>query len=301
MDIIKGRNVALWIDGEVIVGSTDCEFSVKANTADTTSKTDPGNGMWDNPEFVNYDFSCSNQSFLCDTSAQLQTLLRAVIEGEKPILVEFAPVGTGGEGDYVWSTIQGEAYITQLTIDATNGEKAKLSLSMEGNGSLTTNTKQKKIVPVPGKTAINGKALMVAVQRDGEWHTYMAATSHSLTINVQTSDASHKDVGIHKEITGKNVTLSTENLFAMDDGGDPNDMSQDVCLAVNSILAGQKVRLKFGYYANATPDAESSNWGEPTVTIIEGDFLTTQVQMTAPTQGHATYKAEFTSSGEITL
>lgn len=296
MEIVKGRNVHLWIDNQVIQGSTDCEFTIKANTADITSKTDAGDGMWNKPEFVNYDFSCSNQSFLCNQT-QLRSLLTRVINGKASVRVSMCP--SGGYVIGSWNAISGQAIITQLQIDAPHRDKVKVSISMDGNGKLTKDSSGEQFVPEEAPLpAVNGKALMVAVQRGDKWFTFACATSHSLTINVQTSDASHKDVGIHKEVTGKSITLNTQNLFGMESS---TDKETGMTFLLDSSMAGETVKLKFGYYADALPDAENSNWEEPSSTYIQGDFLISQLQMQAPHKDNATYNAEFVNIGQITL
>lgn len=295
MEIIKGRNVLLWIDDQVISGSTDCEFTIKANTADVASKTDAGDGMWDKPELVNYDFTCSNQSFLCDQTS-LKALLNKVVNGNATVNVMMCPSGGYIIGN--WNAIKGSAIISQVQIDAPNGDKAKVSLSFEGNGALYKDSSGKTYTPETSLPAINGKALMVAIQRGDKWFTFMCATSHTLTINVQTSDASHKDVGVHKEVTGKSVSLSTQNLFAMETSPDTEN---GITFMLDSVMAGDLVKLKFGYYAEALPDAENTNWGDPSTTYIQGDFLISQIQIQAPTKEKATYSAEFSNVGQVML
>ena len=65
---LKGQHVNLLLKRGssygVIASSTNCSLDINANTADAAAKDDPGNGIFDNPDFVNCSWRASNESFV---------------------------------------------------------------------------------------------------------------------------------------------------------------------------------------------------------------------------------------------
>lgn len=289
---IKGKDVNLLVDGQVVAASTSCTFTLTANTADAASKTDPGDGMWDNPEFTHYGWQMGNESFVTDAAA-LASLLTKVISGDARVMVLFQ-AGTG-------LALKGQAIVTQLSVSAANGEKATLSLSLEGATSLTTATSSS--VSKMATTKIDGKALMLAIEgATDQYHTIAAAKSHTLTVSVQTADAATKDDQdgtLNKEVTGKSVSLSTENLVALEGTSDVTGLALPKLLTFAQ--QGSKVNARFGYYPASKGVASGSDedWGDPEVVLVEGSFMCTSLNVNGAVKEDATYSAEFASCGEV--
>lgn len=292
---IKGTDVNLLVDGAVIAGSTSCTFSLTANTSDAASKTDPGDGMWDNPEFQNYSWQMGNESFMCDTDGLL-SLLDTVINGDAQVDVSFQIGGTTDSGAICYG---GKAIVSQLQVKAASNDKVTISLSLEGASSLAkvpikTVAKQKT-------SPIKGKALMLAVEGAGNsFHTLAASTSHSLSVSVQTADVSTKDEddsSINKEVTGKSVTLSTENLVALKTG----DVETGIMLAqlADDAMTGRTLKLSVGYYPESVGAAsgEDCDWGAANTVLVSGDFMCTSLNVNGPNKENATYTADFLSKG----
>jgi predicted secreted protein len=295
MKRIKGQDVNLFIDGAVVAGSTSCTFTLSANTADAASKTDPGDGMWDNPEFQNYNWQMGNESFVANV-AGLQTLLQKVINGNAEVDVHFQV------GDDV--SMAGRAIITQLQVSAPNGEKVTLSLSLEGCTPLSGNAGQMDVAKAK-ISPIKGKAMMLAMQISSNYHTFAASTSHSLTVSVQTAETTTKDdndMGTYKEATGKSVSLSTENLMTVK--GSPSQVT-GITFAdmMAKMMAGETLKLAFGYYgtsigAEAGADAD---WSAAETVLLSGDFVCTNLSANGANKENATYSAEFGGKGMPTV
>ena len=289
---IKGKDVNLLVDGQVVTASTSCTFTLTANTADAASKTDPGDGMWDNPEFTHYGWQMGNESFVTDAAA-LASLLTKVISGDARVEVLFQV-----DTDLV---LKGQAIVTQLSVNATNGEKATLSLSLEGAAPLVKTSAVTVTKSVTGK--IDGKALMLALESTSdEFHTVAAAISHTLTVSVQTADAGTKDDidGVtRKEVTGKSVSLTTENMVALGAASDAKGVFLPKLLGWAE--HGAKVAAKFGYYEASKGVASGSDedWGDPGVVLVQGVFLCASLNINGAMKEDATYSAEFTSCGEV--
>ena len=285
---IKGRNVNLLVDGEVIAASTNCSFSLTANTSDSASKSDEGNGMWDNPEFTFYDWSASNESFVVSI-AHLQTLLRKVVVENATVFVTFQATETG-------ICYAADAIITQLQLSAPNGDNVKLSLSFDGSSPLTVTGEQETTTITAAR--LRGKALMLAMQgEDGYYHTLMASTTHSLTISVQTADVSTKDnndKSCHKQVTGKSISLNTENLLTVAPSAD-DVTGVHASKLIDDVMQGKTLKMSLGYYedsigASAGADGDWKT-GEPL--LVFGDFICTSLQINGANKENATYSAEF--------
>lgn len=293
---IKGKDMRLKINGNYLQGGTDCEMTVKAVTADVATKNDPGGGLWDHPAFSHCEFSFSKQSFMCNWT-QVQYLLNDAINQESSLrcLLGFKTA----TGNYS-AQFDGHAYITQLKIDAANGEKVKVSISLEGTGALKLNYDTPNF-DTAELSAFEGRTLMLFEDSGNEYHSFAFATSHSLTVNVQLSDSSDKDYPNEKEITGKNVVITSDNICSISDQEQIVNAANDWDRMVYSARNGGILSLVFAYVAAAENlETKKSEW-EPSADILEGKFLCTNVSTKAGVKGFATYSAEFTSVGQVAL
>lgn len=289
---IKAKQVNLFVDGAVIQSSTSCTLALTANTADAASKTDLGDGMWDNPTFVNYSWTMSNESFVADIDA-LSLLLMKVIFGDAKVAVVMQD-----EGNFF---LEGSAIVTQLQLNAPNGDNATMSLSLEGSGSLALQSNLMEDVVLQKTTPIKGKALMLALKLGGtSYRTIAGSTGHSLTVSLQTADVSTKDendMSIDKEVTGKSISLSTENLIAMSPGE-----GVGVYELMEVLMRGTPVEMSFGYYQNAVGmESAGQNWGAASRLLVNGTFLVSSLSVNASNKDNATYSAEFSGQGAPTV
>lgn len=285
---IKAKQVNLFVDGAVIQSSTSCTLALTANTADAASKTDLGDGIWDNPSFINYSWTMSNESFVADIEA-LSLLLLKVINGDAKVAVVMQ--------DEASFFLEGSAIVTQLQLNAPNGDNATMSLSLEGSGKLTSNDNLMEDVVLQKTTPIKGKALMLALKLGGtSYRTIAGSTGHSLTVSLQTADVSTKDendMSIDKEVTGKSISLSTENLIAMSPGE-----GVGVYELMEVLMQGTPVEMTFGYYQNAVGmESAGQNWGAASRLLVNGTFLVSSLSVNASNKDNATYSAEFSGQG----
>ena len=308
---LKGQHVNLLLKRGssygVIASSTNCSLDITANTADAAAKDDPGNGIFDNPEFTNYLWSASNESFIVDIN-YLAYLLDLVINGNGEVDVQFG-------NDLIYSNKfakQGRAIISSLTVDAANGDFVKLSLSLDGNGELTslesaiTVTHVSSILP-----KIKGKALMIAMRTGTgitpDWQTIACASSHKLTVSLNLNDITDKDYNdktVLKEVTGKSVSLSTENLI--DNVGPAPTTGTGIQKLYDLITNGTPVKVAFGYYPNSIGQSihngtgtHDNGWGDPETTLLEGDFIVTSLSTSGANKEDATFSAEFQNKGAV--
>lgn len=308
---LKGQYVNLLIKTgssySVIAASTSCDFNIQGNTSDAAAKDDPGHGMFDNPDFQNYSWTMSNESFLVDIGF-LGTLLDKVINGDATFEVQYQHSnGYGNQFAY-----NGKAIVSSLTVDAVNGDFVKVNISADGTGELTTAS---EIMVVPMSSAlprIKGKALMIAVNTSGDkWKTIACAKSHKLTISLNLSDITDKDYNdktVLKEVTGKSVSLSTENLIEIISEAS-NVRGYSMRELATDVMNGTTLKLKFGYYPNSigntihggSPSAHDDGWGDAETTLLTGDFLCTSFQNNGTNKEDSQFSAEFQNKGAVTV
>jgi len=125
------------------------------------------------------------------------------------------------------------------------------------------------------------------------------ATSHSLSITMNTTEISTKDHGDFPSVIGQNITweLTTENLYS-DDGQ---------TALWNAMKTMQPVTVKFApatNYNNATSqkglplETDGAEWTAGTA-IASGQALITSLSVNAPSGDNATLSATFTGVGAL--
>ena len=289
---IKGRNTHLLLDDISIVASTNCSLYLNGVTTDAAAKMDVGDGIWDNPDFLRYEWGATNESFVTNRAASLKSLFIRILNNDGKCSILFQ-----SDNDII---LRGEAIITQMVISSNNNEFATLSLSFEGTGPLAPTGAVELYNPSSNEPRVQGRALMLGVKgADSHYHTFAAATNHTITINLQTSDVSTKDDSaafLEKEVTGKSISVTTDNLLCV-----KTDIGES-CITMNDLFeyltTGKTITIGFGYYNNIDvaigPDAD---WGTPSSLLLHGDFLTTSLTVNAPNKENVTYSAEFSGKG----
>lgn len=302
--IIKGQSVHLLIDvsgtKQLIAASTSCDLSVTVNTTDAAAKDDAGQ-IWDNPIPTTSEWSMNNESFICDL-AFLRTLLDKVINGNAKLSIKWLVTNTFA---YI-----GDAIVSSLKVSAPAEGYATLSLSLEGCTPLTSDSQTRPVtLPDTPPARIKGKPLMVYFKNEtsSEVYTICAATNHTLTISCQTASILTKDDNekqVLKEVTGKSISLSTENL--METHSESNTREWKASALLTRTLTLQNVsKLCFGYFANSIGiDVETGgangSWKNPEA-ILEGTFVVSSFSMNAPNKENVTYTAEFVGQGMPTV
>lgn len=124
------------------------------------------------------------------------------------------------------------------------------------------------------------------------------ATSHSLSITMNTTEISTKDHGDFPSVIGQNITweVTTENLYS--DGGET--------ALWNAMKTMQPVQIQFApasNYDNASAQpgivGESSGSWTAGTAIASGKALVTSLSVNAPAGDNATLSATFTGVGAL--
>lgn len=134
---------------------------------------------------------------------------------------------------------------------------------------------------------------------DGKYHTIAMAKNCGMDLGTSFSDSQTKDDNENfnkKEVTGKNWSLSTENLVPVE----KKAMAYDTLLGL--MLARQIVELRFVLYSGAADKetGDAHDWlttgGAPEV-LMSGQAVITKLSENGSNKEDATMSATFTGKG----
>ena len=120
------------------------------------------------------------------------------------------------------------------------------------------------------------------------------ATSHTLTINAETTDTSNKDEGAGRwrseEVNILSWEATTENLCGSGEGKNYDDL-------VALMLAKQPVAAVFGVKTESGESVPTGGWHG---SGFSGNVLITSIEINAQNGENATFTATFTGVGPLT-
>ena len=150
MAVIKGSDMMLFVGGKSIAYATNHTLNISADTKETSSK-DSG-GKWQTSEVGVLSWTCSTENLCSDDGAglDLDELIGMMI-ARKPITGVFALEGNStdyydGKLDAAptdgWTAKAGKGYtgqmiITNVDLNAPNGDNATFKVDFTGVGALT--------------------------------------------------------------------------------------------------------------------------------------------------------------------
>ena len=126
------------------------------------------------------------------------------------------------------------------------------------------------------------------------------ATSHKLSINVETVETSSKDTGgkwVSKAARQISWNCSTENLYSNDGEGVNFDQLFDMLVARNEV---QAVFCLEKDYANKADEVPEGGWIPSTAGTYSGKVIITALEANAPNGDNATFTASFEGVGALT-
>ena len=139
---------------------------------------------------------------------------------------------------------------------------------------------------VPGRELmffINGKAIS-------------CATSHSLSISAETTDAASQDDGKWKKtkVTKFDWTGKCDSLVSMDADANSYDAMFD------AMIAGEPVEMVSGRPSNISDDGvPEGGWLAPTTNYYKGEALITSLERNDPDNENSTMSVTFDGSGKL--
>ena len=140
MGTIKGQNLRVMVGGKCIAMATSCQFHVSAQLEDSSTKDSVGDFQEQEVTGLSWDAQTDSLVTLEDngTNGELpQDLLSLTINKTKVTLTFDQTAGTNnrvGQNSVIKKT--GQAYITDMSVQAPNRQNSTLSVQFTGTGPL---------------------------------------------------------------------------------------------------------------------------------------------------------------------
>ena len=122
------------------------------------------------------------------------------------------------------------------------------------------------------------------------------ATSHKLSINVETVETSSKDSGgkwVSKAARKISWNCTTENLYSNDGEGVSFDQLYDM------LVAREEVDAVFSLKKETADSVPTSGWTNSETGTYSGKVIITALEANAPNGDNATFTASFEGVGEL--
>lgn len=145
---------------------------------------------------------------------------------------------------------------------------------------------------------IEGGDLMLFFGEGASKHSIAYATSHTLSINGETTNTSNKDEGgggwSSEEVSILSWTASSENLYSEDGQGDNFEDLFDI------MVAKQPVTAVFAKKAETAVDVPEGGWTPKANSGYTGKVVITSLELNAANGEKATYTVQFNGVGALT-
>lgn len=138
---IKGQNLRVMVGGKCIAMATSCTFHVSAQLEDSSTKDSVGDFQEQEVTGLSWDAQTESLVTLEDNGSNgelPQDLLSLMINKTKVTLTFDTTAGTNnrvGQNSVIKKT--GEAYITDMSVQAANRQNSTLSVQFTGTGPLS--------------------------------------------------------------------------------------------------------------------------------------------------------------------
>jgi len=149
---------------------------------------------------------------------------------------------------------------------------------------------------------IKGSDLMLFIKPNGTstFKSIAFATSHSLSINGESTETSSKDNGgkwVSKQMQRLSWTVSTDNLYSLDGEGSVYDDLFTV------MTERKEIDIVFSLengYEDKADEVPTGGWSPITSPQYKGKVLMTSLELNAPNGDNATFTASFEGVGALT-
>ena len=141
MGTIKGQNLRVMVGGKCIAMATSCTFHVSAQLEDSSTKDSVGDFQEQEVTGLSWDAQTESLVTLEDNGSNgelPQDLLSLMINKTKVTLTFDTTAGTNnrvGQNSVIKKT--GDAYITDMSVQAANRQNSTLSVQFTGTGPLS--------------------------------------------------------------------------------------------------------------------------------------------------------------------
>ncbi|MBW9277663.1 phage tail tube protein [Bacteroides fragilis] len=141
VNAVLGKDFMLFVGGKALALATSCKLSISAETIDTQSKD---SGIWTEKDIKKLSWNGSSENlFSADDKVNGYDVLLDLMLKRKPIEAKFG-IPANADSDEVpssgWTlpaaSYSGNVLITNLELNAPDGDKATFSATFEGTGKL---------------------------------------------------------------------------------------------------------------------------------------------------------------------
>lgn len=145
-NVVLGKDLMLFANSKAIALATSCKLSVSAEMIDTQSKD---SGIWVEKMVKKLSWTGSSENlFSADANINGYDVLLDLMIKHQPIDLQFGIPANAGENEIPaegWTlppgSYSGKALISNMELNAPDGDKATFSVSLEGSGALTPKKK----------------------------------------------------------------------------------------------------------------------------------------------------------------
>lgn len=143
---VLGKDFMLFVKGKALALATSCKLTLSAETIDTQSKD---SGIWTEKDIKKLSWNGSSEnSFSADDKINGYDVLLDLMLNRQPVTVVFGIAGNAdadevpADGWTLPTGVQytGNALITNLELNAPDGDKATFSVTFDGTGKLSAAT-----------------------------------------------------------------------------------------------------------------------------------------------------------------
>lgn len=143
MSVIKGQNLRVLINDKCIAFATSCTLHTALNLEESSTKDSTNNFAEQTPTGISWDLSC-DALYSVDTDLTGVNAIGALDMVLAQTKVQVAFEQTTGDKNRVAVSgsvvYQGDAYVNDISVNATNRQDTSYSIQMTGDGQLEKTT-----------------------------------------------------------------------------------------------------------------------------------------------------------------
>lgn len=292
MATLKGQNVRLFVNRQVVGMATTCTITLTGNTEDASTKDDVG--MASKPTITSKSWSASVESLSMVDAA----LLLQIIKTNTPVELIWDETATSDnktEQHAAYSRM-GRAYLNDISLNFNDRENSAKSLQLAGIGAITKIETWHSTAPMAGSYT-KGQFVRLFVGSDNSAvPAKVIAAAKQLTFHVSVSleDATTKDTSGDWQIqepTGISWDISTNALVRSGEEITSDVEAQGFAELEEIYEAGLPVKFQI---SNVSGDNQRTKG----TVIVSGSVVLTQLQLNGPNRQNADYSAQFNGYGE---
>lgn len=132
----KGQNLRIFITDKCIAAATDCSIHIGTSLEDSSTKDSTGDWATQECTAKNWDIS-SNALVVDDSTGMTYSAIKALIGTKVAIKVQETNGDKNRTAVTSGLTLSGNAWISDLTLNASNKQNQTWSVQLTGDGALS--------------------------------------------------------------------------------------------------------------------------------------------------------------------